>query len=459
MYFVNRHFFTPLVKDLFVVSGISSLVDHQEVATTSIHRNIVANFVIICLNIIVALSGFFLYTLIHLGLPKEVFQEAVENIAIISAFNIFFAVICGTMLGNHITNPLKSIEQSLKNIAQASGDLTKKAEILTMDETGRIASWFNTFLANMQKLVSEIRQASDNVTQVAETLSATSEEMNAGVEEVTAIAGTVADGASEQLKQINTVVKLSENIQNEAASVYDATQDAVQTIGVVVQSATEGQQKAKKSVESIGVLVEEANQTVLTIRDLSDKIAKIGSITDTIRAIGAQTNLLALNAAIESARAGAHGTGFSVIAQEVRKLNDNTTAAADNISKLIAVISQTTRQAIDQVQRLSTEVNNGKTAIEMSNKILGDIADDVDSASIAIKQISHLALSQQQRLKETMTVVGETATISTNNANAAREMSQGSEQQVRSVEDMANSAGKLADYANQMRVLMGEFRI
>ncbi len=459
VYFISRELFIPITKRLFHESKIASIARYEELGGRSLKNRIVLIIIIISINAYLATGGFFFYTLANPEIPDHIFRGAIKNVAIISCFNLVLMVGVGIMLSRHITSPLRIIEANLHNIALAAGDLCQKAEIITLDEIGRIGGWLNVFLSNMQKLLLEVHEKSDKVSEVAELLVTGSKQINAASEDITHSVQIVTDGAGQQLAQMNSVASLSENIENDAVDVLAATESAERIIGNVVDSALKGGEEGKKSIESIGILALETNRTVRTMKVLGEKINQIGTITEAIENISSQTKLLALNAAIESARAGKYGAGFGVIAQEIRKLNDDTNAAAKKITNLIMTISQSTNAMIEQITNVSQEATGSKETIEKSGYILLQIASSIGQGEEAVKSISELANSQRSSLKEASTLVEDTAKIADSNANVSQNVLGKSEAQVTSVEEMSTAARNLADVADQLKQLLARFKI
>jgi methyl-accepting chemotaxis protein len=457
VFLVIQDYFNPVIKFLFRKSKINSFENVKGVSFHSIKLKTFLLLVIIATNAFVAVGAFFIYTLLNLGLPPEIYYSALRNILIISGFNLLITFVAAFFYGRYITLPMKVLESNMKSIAGAKGDLTQKADVTSDDEIGMIAGWFNTFLENMRKLVLSVRESSDKVGEVAESLSALTEEVNASSEEVTSTINDIAVGANNQLSEVKNVVSISENIEKDAVDVLSATNKAERIIGEVVSSALDGKEKATSSVKNAEKLVSQTDKTVNAMRELSDKVEQIASIAETIGSISVQTNLLALNAAIESARAGEAGTGFGVIAQEIRNLNDETNTAAQKIAEIISDIHQSTGIAIGNIESVSQQVNLSKETIESSTNILQQIANNVGEADEAVKKISQLAQSQRDSLRKAIDIVEKTAEIAESNASATQEVSASSEEQASSMEEMADSAQILTTYSLKLRELMNQF--
>lgn len=455
IYYSTQNQFLSLTKMIFNQSQLYTLT--KDVRIISIQAKIVYTFLLLSIDIIVALGTFTVSSFINLEIPSSTYLDAVKEILVIAGIGIVIVLVCGIKIGQVLMSTLQSVSDSLQKISTTGGNLQQKTEVVTADEVGVIGGLFNTFQKSLQDIVTEIRQTSDNIANIAENLSAGSEEITASSEQINAVMDTISSGAQLQLDRVKMVVEFSENVLHEAESVLKATVTAEGIIEEVVKSAFSGQEKANRSVESIEKLVGETDRTVHNIKDLSSKVIQINSIAEAIRNISNQTNLLALNAAIESARAGEQGRGFGVIAQEIRKLNDDTNIAAQTITDMTGQIRISTETAINQIKNVATEVNSGKETIEQADFILRQIAFSISEAEQAVKMISHLAKSQQENIRSTVTLIEETAAVAHTNATSAQDVLEGSTQQVDSMGDMSRTAQELADAAIRLRNLLSQF--
>ncbi|OQY26411.1 MAG: hypothetical protein B6244_13635 [Candidatus Cloacimonetes bacterium 4572_55] len=428
-YFSFQKKFRPLVAHLFKASGVTSLSDYEDIKKTSLQKKIVGVFTIIFANALSAIAAYSLYLSINLGIEKSILHDIITNISIIIVFNIIIAIVVGYMLSRDITESQVLISNNLRDIASSKGDLRKKIAIVTSDETGSIAGEFNIFQENLRKIMRDVQDASDNAAKIADDFSSTSEQINASTEESAATIATIADGMHTQLSQIQLVVGLSENIKQDADQVSAAVRQTNEAVSSVVQSALSGKEEVEHAVQSIETVSKETNSAISAMEFLDNKIDKIGKITKTIRAIASQTNLLALNAAIESARAGEHGYGFGVIAQEIRKLNISTQSSAREIAELVVDISESSLSLIQRVQNISKEVRGSRKMIADANDTFQRIALEVGVADDAVKNISELSDSQRENMNKTRAIIDETEKIAEKSSAATQEIAAGSQQQ------------------------------
>ncbi len=288
-----------------------------------------------------------------------------------------------------LAKPCHRVIAMMRDVAEGEGDLTKRMNMNRADEVGQLCHWFDKFMDNMQNIIKQVAGATGDVAAAATEIAASSEQMSASVSEVARQCAKAADSADQSGKI--------------------ATQG-----GQVVQETVEGMQGINQAV----------SESAASVQALGQRGEQIGAVIAVINDIADQTNLLALNAAIEAARAGEHGRGFAVVADEVRKLAERTTKATEEISGSITSIQSETTNAVQRMNRGTEQVKAG-----------------VERASIAGESLDKIV----HQAKE---VAGMIQSISA----AAEEAGAGSTQS-------AAAAGQLSSKAEQLRELVGRFRV
>lgn len=273
-----------------------------------------------------------------------------------------------------IAKPIHDLTQAVSNIADGEGDLTKQITVSGSDESGRLAEAINRFIEKVRSLVSDISETSSQLGERVERLDSASSDIESGVNEQTSVTSRVAAAVEEIVASISEVAHESNNASEEA--------------GAAGEQATSGGQIVRETVTGMEQIAEAVTEASSAIATLGQRGEQIGEILGVINDIADQTNLLALNAAIEAARAGEHGRGFAVVADEVRKLADRTVKATDEISSSIDAIRTETQQAV-QIMELGTErVSQG---VELASNA-GDALDAIVSRSTSVsRMISSIA--------------------------------------------------------------------
>lgn len=284
-----------------------------------------------------------------------------------------------------------------------NGDLTHRLPSSHADEIGVMASTVNSFIANFESILREVNLSSDQASR------ATSR-----VLQMTHAVSTNANSQSEKASNANdsiqemrgTISAIAENA-NFAANSANRTRDQVR----------EGSEAGRQTLEAISNLDVTLNESVRTMDGLNQTLHRVSDISNIIKDIAGQTNLLALNAAIEAARAGEHGRGFAVVADEVRILSDRTANSARDISELLKEVQVSARNAVNVMQFARETAKIGVTRGKKTDAVLAEIGDSMQLVALRMQQIAQATQEQSTSGELIATHMAEVHTISTNTSN------------------------------------------
>lgn len=303
-----------------------------------------------------------------------------------------------------------------------SGDFRGRLDIKSTDEMGTLATWFNTLLENLTSMIGEVRGASQSVASASGEIAASAEEMATGLQEQEHQTQQVAAAVEELSQSVGEVASKS----SEATSASEKSQHLAEDGGSIV-GETVGEMRG---------IAAEVNASAQTVNLLGEQSQKIGDIIAVINDIADQTNLLALNAAIEAARAGEHGRGFAVVADEVRKLAERTTQATEEVSQSIRGIQSETNSAVSQIESSSNRVGRG---VDLASKAGESLETIVGGSKSVQRMVQDIAAAANQQA----TASDEIARAIENISGVTRQSSEGASQAAQAAMDLSNQSEQL----------------
>lgn len=369
-------------------------------------------------------------------------------------------LLCGsayTVLHRSLRN-LKPLQEAMAGVSQ--GDLTKIVELTSsQDEIGRVASYFAQLLEKIKGVFKELFTTTSNLTSNASFMNDVTDssvaKLNRSIYELQTL-GKRLDEVGKNLQQADTGV---EEIAAASQMVAEQTQAMQESYITLSQVARSGKENLGEVVQSIENLRTSSRRTISSAHELEQISKDIGAITSTIMAVSDQTNLLALNAAIESARAGEHGRGFSVVAEEVRKLAEETAQYAKQIDRLIADVQSHITGFVNQIESMDMVIEEGNRTTTGVVNNLEEIINLVMTVERSVYDISAAMEEQSASSQEISAVVNSVTDTTSNLLLSLNETMDHISEQVDNFAELTRIAGETNQVSDSLRAIIQQYRL
>jgi methyl-accepting chemotaxis protein len=350
------------------------------------------------------------------------------------AFALIGAAILLSLAANFLTS--RVIASTMKSAVGAiyevsKGDLTKQIAVHSQDEIGEMSSHFNAFIDNLRKIMMHVAEDSDKISSASAKMQHVIEQMVTAFEEIANQINSIAV-SSEELSSTSCDVARNCTI---AADSSKRSNDAVKAGHVVME----------ESVAVMKAIYEKVKGLAEFVQSLGKRSDQVGEVIGFINDIADQTNLLALNAAIEAARAGEHGRGFAVVADEVRKLAERTTQATQEIARTIVAMQSETKSIVTSIEESVMEVEIGTEKAKKSRQFLNDIASQIATVNTQINQIA-VAVEQENA------TTGQTS-------QSIQQVSSVMNETTKKIHEAAPAAHQVAKVAEALETMIKQFKL
>lgn len=382
----------------------------------------------------------------------------VKNGILISLIPMILAAIITIYIIRRKTKQISSLIDHAREIA--NGNLAIEDTVVkSKDEVGDLAQTLNLMTANLRSIIGTMKSTATQLTANSSKTEVSLNEMHDVIQQVAHNMGDVtvsisngttsAEHASDILATLADHIQASKNIADQS----------VENSKTTMKIAQEGEHRVNEINEDMTKIRRASEESGSTIENLIESTTKIQDITNTISGIAAQTNLLALNASIEAARAGEHGQGFAIVAEEVRKLAEQSNAEVSEVEKLISDITANIQQVVSSTNESTELIESGSTTVQLTADALVQVANAVSQTVDEIGQISKSTTIES----DSSTQVVQLITELTREIQAIEEMSMSvsaaTEETTASIDEITHRSTETSELAQELEDVVSRFKL
>ncbi|MCG3420305.1 methyl-accepting chemotaxis protein [Oceanobacillus jordanicus] len=356
-----------------------------------------------------------------------------------------------------ITRPVNNLVEVANKMSK--GDLTVSVTNDSNDEIGQLAQAFNRMRKHLNEVIVQVRDKANNLAASSEELNASSQQNTVATEQITNSIQDVASGVESQSSSIDSSSRMAQEMSSSIQQIATSSNEVSSTAADATTVVDAGNKAIKTTVGQMEFIKKTVHELSGNIKGLGNKTREIGEIVDVITNIAEQTNLLALNAAIEAARAGEHGKGFAVVADEVRKLAEQSSQSSEQIKNMIQSIQSESVDAVKAMETGTTEVDRGIEVVSEAGQSFNDITSFVNTVTTQIQQVASKIQEISSGTDQFVETFDSLAGISETTSGAAQNVSASTEEQLASMEEITDSANSLSIMAEELQEVVEQFKL
>ncbi|RXJ04456.1 methyl-accepting chemotaxis protein [Anaerobacillus alkaliphilus] len=360
------------------------------------------------------------------------------------------------VFAQYLTKPIQTVSSQLKKIAE--GDLTVEPLVKNKDEIGVLALSSKQMVHSLRTIMEQLGRTSSQLANSAEDLTASTGQSSLATQQVASSIEEVVKGSESQLEEISNGYQVLQEVNQIIMEILHSVENTTALAQETLHLASDGSKEITKSTKQMEVIEGKIGNLEQLVNHLGERSANISKVANLITAIADQTNLLALNAAIEAARAGEHGKGFAVVADEVRKLAEQSAKSAKEIENSIKIIEGDIHEVMDSMREGIQEVSTGRELVDSVGTKFSLIQTSVTNVATKTEAV-YSATKQMTDSNALSEAIRNTKELAELNAASTQEVSAATEEQVAIGEEIQASAESLAKMAADLKSITDKFKV
>ncbi len=373
---------------------------------------------------------------------------------------LIFGLVVTGFIARAITKPISVAIKHIEEVAEYNIKNDMPEVYLTRkDEVGDLSRMVQKIEENLRSLIQSIGDTSEQVAASSEELTATSQQAASAANEVSKAIDEIAKGATEQAisttEGSNKLMELGQLIEDDKNNINVLTQSTSKVDHLVREGLQVIELLAKKTTES-GEATKSIHESIMKTDESSNRISEASAL---ISSIAQQTNLLALNASIEAARAGENGRGFSVVADEIRKLAEQSAESIRIIDDMVRNLLNDSSDAVEAMKQVRKTLEEQNAHVLHTEDKYKEIAEAIGASTEAASVINQTAHVMESKKNEVLDTVQSLSAVAQENAAGSQEASASIEEQTSSMDEIANSSESLSELAQELHHLVSKFKM
>ncbi len=391
---------------------------------------------------------------------EEMFAQLAETqlyILVVMLISMLIFTAFGFFISYQIVKPVKRLKNAFDKAAK--GDLRVSVPITSSDEIGQACEEFNYMMAEMQELVTQVQTGAKTVEVATFTLDRIALATSHAITEIAASIESISQSATDQAGEMEDILENSHHLGNEIQMVSTASSEMNQVSQKVSEESKNGLNTLNSLVTTTEEKIIKSAEIDAAVQASNNSAQEIETILDTVVSIAKQTNLLALNASIEAARAGEHGRGFTVVAEEVKKLAEESTAAVDEVKTYIRTIQVQSSHAVDVMEGIKLIDTQQAELVNSTNGIFLSILSQLNGLISLIGRMDQSSTVMDHHKDQTLENIDKISSVSEEIAASTQEVSAASEESAASVQEMSALVSQLTTLIEGMQSSIKKFHV